>query len=124
VVLDEEFRHQRADQRETICQFLRMLSEAGEITICGTYRQLHWLATTHREDLPGVHNACTTGRETPPTDDILATATQQLSVDDNRVRVLECLADESTETLSYDALNGQLTSARQTMRGHLADLLN
>jgi DNA-binding MarR family transcriptional regulator len=120
--LTEAFRHQRADQRRTVCQLLRTLSTAGEITICGTHRQLHWLATTHREDLPGVHNARTTGRDTSPIDDILITATEKLSLTDRRVRILELLANESTETLSYDALASRLTVARQTMRGHVTDL--
>jgi len=124
VVLTNEFCHQRADQRETICQLLRMLGEVGDVTVCGTHRQLHWLATTHREDLPGVHNARTTGGDTPPTNEIITTAAQQLSIDDRQVRILELLAAESTETLSYDALNSHLTVTRQTMRGHVSDLVD
>jgi len=124
VVVREGFHHQRADQRETICQLLRMLAEVGDVTVCGTHRQLHWLATAHREDLPGVHNARTTGRDTPPTNEIITTAAQELSIDDRRVRILELLAAESTETLSYDALDSHLTVTRQTMRGHVSDLVD
>jgi hypothetical protein len=124
VVLTNEFCHQRADQRETICQLLRMLGEVGDVTVCGTHRQLHWLATAHREDLPGVHNARTTGRDVPSTNEIITTAAQELSIDDRRVRILELLETESTETLSYDALDSHLTVTRQTMRGHVSDLVD
>lgn len=128
VSLTDAFRDRRSDQRERICAMLAKLATAADVRVVGTGRLHRWLADTHRADLPGgVRDQCRPTHSARPTGDTdeLAAARDALGFAGPEMWALRQLADEDSETLSYDALSSASWAARETVRGHintLADL--
>jgi hypothetical protein len=120
VVLQEGFETQRRSQRDQLCRLLAALSEAVDLRIVASHRLLRWLDHTHRQQLPRVHEQVTADHS--DLDASLVEAIETLGPKNRRVRLLEHLGEQDTETLSYAALDATLTVSRATMRGYVADL--
>jgi DNA-binding transcriptional ArsR family regulator len=124
VVVESGFRTQRRDQRETICALLTSLARVADVTLVASTLTQRWLYHTHRTDLPSVSDHCSTGRQTPPRDEVVAHAADHLSPDGRPVRVLELLHDTDTGTLSYTALESEFTVSRSRIRQVVGDLVD
>ena len=104
VRIDDAFDELRADQRTDLISLLADLASAVDLRIVATGRWQRKLAQEYREELPAVSEQCSAG----PSDGTIAEAVKQardtLDPDGRKVRILRQLADQTSETLSYNEL--------------------
>jgi hypothetical protein len=104
VRVDDAFDELRADQRADIVELLADLANTVDLRIVATGRWQRKLAREYREQLPAVSEQCSAG---PSAGAIAATvekARAALGLDGRKVRILHQLAEQTSETLSYNQL--------------------
>ena len=104
VRVDDAFDELRADQQADIVELLANLANAVDLRIVATGRWQRKLAREYREQLPAVSEQCNAG---PSAGAIAATAEEAraaLAADGRKVRILRQLAEQTSETLSYNQL--------------------
>lgn len=104
VRVDDAFDELRADQRADIVELLADLANTVDLRIVATGRWQRKLAQEYREQLPAVSEQCSAG---PSAGAIAATvkkARTALDPDGRKVRILHQLAEQTSETLSYNQL--------------------
>lgn len=117
VRVTQAFREVRADQRRRICEVIATLARGCDVRLVATGLVTRWLAQEHREDLPGVSEACSTAPTRPgPVDELVEAARDALDVDGREVAILRALADEPAETLPYSALYAEHTVSQGRVR--------
>lgn len=123
VRLTQAFREVRADQRRDLCEFLATLAHGCDVRLVATGLVTRWLAREHREDLPGVSEACNTAPTRPASvDELVETARDALDVDSREVALLRDLTDTPAETLPYTALRAEHTVSRSRVSQCLSRL--
>ena len=117
VRVTQAFREVRADQRRRICEVIATLARGCDVRLVATGLVTRWLAQEHREDLPGVSEACSTAPSRPgPVDKLVAAARDALDVNGREVAILRALANEPAETLPYSALYAEHTVSSGRVR--------
>jgi hypothetical protein len=104
VRIDDSFDELRADQQREVVDLLADLASAVDLRIVATGRWQRKLAQEYRDQLPGVSEQCNAG---PSAGAIAATAEKAraaLDPDGRKVRILRQLAEQTSETLSYNQL--------------------
>lgn len=127
VRFDDMFKEQRADQRRRVCSLLSWLAQAFDIQlVTETLYQQRWLAHHHRADLPGsVKEQCNTGSHSPACVENLrgeGGAFDTIDPDSATTKTLQRIADEPSETISYDRLYTWADVSRSRVRQRLNEL--
>lgn len=123
VRVTQAFREVRADQRRAACELLATLARGCDVRLVATGLVTRWLAHEHREDLPGVSEACSTPPKRPaPVDELVSTARDALDYDGREVALLRDLTDAAAETLPYRALYAEHTVSKSRVRQCLSRL--
>jgi hypothetical protein len=94
----------RADQQREVIDLLADLASTVDLRIVATGRWQRKLAQEYREQLPGVSEQCSAGPTAGTITERVEVAREALNPDGRKVRILRQLADETAETLSYNAL--------------------
>jgi DNA-binding Lrp family transcriptional regulator len=114
--LDREFRNRDRGQREDILALVETLADGFDVRLAMGRETRVWLANSHPDDLAGVAEWRDTRQCVGPLDDVVDAALAELDPDGRAVRVLEHLAREPSETLTYSTLDAQMTVKRSWIR--------
>jgi hypothetical protein len=118
------FREQRADQRRTVCSLLADLAQVFDVRLVASGLTHRFLASEHRADLPGVSDPCIDSPRAGRLAILVERAFREFDPDGRPVAILQSIAAEPSETLSYRALyaepHGSDSRVRQCV-GRLRD---
>ena len=103
--IDDAFEDLHAtEQRPDVLWLLAELARAVDLRVVATGRWQRKLATEYREQLPGVSEQCNAGPSEGTITQHVETAREALDTDGRKVCILRQLAEQTAETLSYNAL--------------------
>lgn len=125
VRIGSEFFDRRHDQRRGICAILTALARACDVRVVSSGIVRRQLAKSHREDLPGVSEACSTPRPRLSVDDAVEGAWADLNHDSREVAILRQLREQPSETLPKHAIESAAHVSSSRIRqciGRLKDL--
>ncbi len=128
--IDDRFEDLHPEQRDDVIWLIAELAQAVDLRIVTTGRWQRKLARGYREQLPGVSEQCRASRLGRGGVVARAEAARDaLDPDGRKIRILRQLADETAETLSYNALyathevsNGAVRQCLTTGEASLTDL--
>ena len=119
--LPKGFRDVDARTRSRWCDVVAALGRACDVRLVVTGVERAWLASHHREDLPGVSDRWSSPRDGGD----LVAALDLVGTGSRHARVLQLLAGEDTETISYSRLYSEFSVGRSRIRqvvGELSDV--
>jgi DNA-binding MarR family transcriptional regulator len=116
------FRERRREQREAVLELLARLARGFDVRLVATRLTRAWLAREHREDLPGVSDLRNAHRDASPVADRVDEALATLDADGGEASLLETLADEPGETLTYRELYAAAHVGKSRVRQRVARL--
>lgn len=124
VIVREDFRNRRRDQRTDLCRLVATLSRAFDVRLVATRVTRAWLAREHREDLPGVSEWCNRATTQGPLSDAVDEALEAIDAGDRSLQILRSLSDEPGETLPYSALYAEAHVGEARVRQCITDLVD
>lgn len=102
--LTSSFFDRRAEHRRVICELIADLACACDVRLVGSGISHRRLARTHREELPGISEQCSTSHPELSPEAVVETARGELDHGSREVSILRDLRDEPSETLSLHAI--------------------
>jgi hypothetical protein len=122
VRIGAEFRKQRADQRRSLCSLLADLAQVADVRLVASGLTRRYLASEHRADLPCVSDPCSDSPRASRLADLTERAYRALDPDGRPVSILQAIAAEPAETLSYHALASEGQVSRSRVRQCVGEL--
>ncbi len=116
--LPQGFRDVDARTRSRWCDIVARLGRVCDVSLVVTGVERAWLASYHREDLPGVSDCWISPRDSGDP----AAALDLVGTGSRHARVLQLLADEDTETVAYSRLYSKFSVGRSRVRQVVAEL--
>jgi hypothetical protein len=118
----------RNDQREDVLSLIRAYARGCRVVLVASPVERGFLWFKHREELPGSVKAdCKPrlGEQANPAavETRVEDARAALGADSKPVAILRAIADETSETLSYNALASEMGVGRGTIRNHVSQRL-
>jgi hypothetical protein len=122
------FTEVRNDQREDVLSLVRAYARGCRVVLVASPVEQGFLWLKHREELPGsVKDDCNPrlGEQANPAavEAHVEDARDALDADSKPVAILRAVADETSETLSYNALAAEMGVGRGTIRNHVTQRL-